>query len=139
MSAAANALPGVGAVVDGAVDAAANRRARRWLLALLALALAVRLFGFTEPWSGRGFRSAFATVTTGCNARNFAEHGILAAKAMPYYWGIELADGSRAYEYYAHHPALVALVGGLSLELFGAREWALTLPYLLFSLASVAA
>ncbi|MBM3977615.1 MAG: hypothetical protein FJ299_11570 [Planctomycetes bacterium] len=120
-------------------SAAQPARAWRWLLALLALALALRLFGWTEPWSGRGFRSAFATVTTGCYARNFAEHGIWAAKAMPYYWRIELVDGSIAHEYYAHHPALYALVGGLSLECFGVREWALTLPYLLFSLASVAA
>jgi hypothetical protein len=130
----------VNAAVSDAVAPAPERgRERRWLFALLALALVVRSFGFTEPWSGYGFRSAFATVTTGCNARNFAEHGILAAKAMPYYWRVELADGALVHEYYTHHPALFALVGALSLELFGPREWALTLPYLLFSLASIAA
>jgi 4-amino-4-deoxy-L-arabinose transferase-like glycosyltransferase len=129
-----------GATIEHAEPSGEQRaRTRRRLVAILLLALALRLFGFTESWSGVGFRSAFATVTTGCNARNFAEHGLWASKLMPYYWRVELADGSALYEYYAHHPALFAVVGGLSLELFGAREWALTLPYLVFSLLSVVA
>jgi len=121
------------------MSAPATTRGRAALLAaILALALGLRLLGIAEPWSGRGFKSAFGTHTTGAHARNFHEHGFAESGWMPYFSRVELADGTLVRDWYAHHPALVAVLSGLSMRVFGPHEWAITLPWVLFSLLSVA-
>jgi 4-amino-4-deoxy-L-arabinose transferase-like glycosyltransferase len=115
-----------------------SRSAAIALAAVLALALGLRLLGIAEPWSGRGFKSAFGTHTTGAHARNFYEHGFSESGGMPYFSRVELADGALVRDWYAHHPALVALLSGVSMRVFGPHEWAITLPWVLCSLLSVA-
>lgn len=116
---------------------APSRRRTALLAAVLALALGLRLLGIAEPWSGRGFKSAFGTHTTGAHARNFHEHGFAESGWMPYFSRVELADGTLVRDWYAHHPALVAVLSGASMRVFGPHEWAISLPWVLFSLLSV--
>ena len=113
------------------------RRPLALLGVLLALALVVRVADAPDPFSGKGFKSAFATHTTGSFAKNFADHGFAEASFMPYHWRVELEDGSVRRHWYAHHPPLYALLSGASLAVFGRAEWALGFPWLLFSLAAV--
>jgi hypothetical protein len=125
------------------LDSSSVREARaRWRLALaacLTLAVALRWFGFDDPWSGRlgDFHSHFGGFQTGGPVRALAEHGLLESGGMPYDWRVELADGSTVRAWYAHHPAGWMLLSAASLQVFGAHEWALRLPALLGGLFAV--
>jgi hypothetical protein len=120
---------------------APDRRAHPGLWVALALGLCLRLFGFAEPWSGLAsdFHSHFGAFATGGPASNFAEHGFESGRGLPYDWRLERADGSFEHAFYAHHPALYMWLSGASLALFGNEPWALRLPALLLSLASILA
>lgn len=123
---------------------AAGFTARHFLIgaaAVAVLAVALRLVGFTDPWSGRGadFHSLFGAFATGGPARNFAEHGFTASLGMPYDWRVVYADGSVDHGWYAHHPALYMWIAGLAVTVFGPEAFALRIPALVFSLFAVAA
>ena len=103
----------------------------------MLLALVLRLFEFPDPWSGKGFKSAFGAFATGSHARGFYQHGFADSGWMPFYWRLELADGTVVRDLYTHHPPFYALLSGLCLRLFGLHEWALRLPWTLFSLLAI--
>ncbi|QDU67094.1 ArnT family glycosyltransferase [Engelhardtia mirabilis] len=116
-------------------------RAKRALLLILLLGLAIRLVGFTDPWSGRAddFHSHFGAFATGGPATNFAEHGLAESLGMPYDWRLALEDGTYIHGWYSHHPALYMWLSGASVAVFGLEPWALRLPALLLSLFSILA
>ncbi len=104
----------------------------------MLLALGLRLAYMFEPYSGleHDFLSHFGAYTTGVHARNFLEHGIGASHGMPYFWRVELADGTWEHQHYLHHPAGIVWVHTAGLWLFGATPFGMRMPSLLFSLAS---
>lgn len=113
------------------------------LLATLLLALALRLMGFTDPWSwgadgeNPGIRNFMGACSIGQIVRNFHNEGVGPSSGLPHYFQLELADGTRIDEWYTHHPATWTNLCALSLKAFGPSEWALRLPALLCSLLGV--
>jgi hypothetical protein len=105
---------------------------------LLAVGAVLRGLDLADPWSSRGFKSAFAWAC--CSpARNLAEDGLLSTGGMPYFYRLRLADGSFETAWYANHPALTIDLTAASLVLFGKHEWAARLPWFLASLWSLVA
>ena len=111
------------------------------VIGVLALALAPRLLGFTDPWStvAPDFLGAFGANFTGGPVSHFVTHGFAQRGGLPYVWGVELASGGWFFSDYTHHPATFMWLCALSVETFGRSEWAMRLVPLIGSLFSVAA
>lgn len=107
---------------------------RWWVLACLVAALLFRLPGLDDPWSGIGFNSAIGTFTTAETVENLDVHGFAETYGMPYRYRIEMEDGTRAYEWYAHHPVFFIWVSYLSTRVLGMTELAIRMPWLVLSM-----
>src|SRR5262245_15094215 len=94
---------------------------RTGVVLVLLLGLGLRIVGALQPWDGADWHSALGGFGTGAYARNFADHGFLESRLMPYRWRVELADGTVERFWYPHHPALYSLLSGAAVRLFGAR------------------
>ena len=110
---------------------------RTAVVLVVLLGLGLRAVGAFQPWDGADWHSALGGFGTGAYARNFADHGFLESRLMPYRWRVELADGTVERFWYPHHPALYSLLSGAAVRAFGAHTWALHLPGLCFSLLSL--
>jgi 4-amino-4-deoxy-L-arabinose transferase-like glycosyltransferase len=109
------------------------------VLAIVALALALRLWGVADAWSTHEWSGEFGAYATGTPARNFLEHGFLDSFGVPVQTRIELADGSVLRQYYLHHPPTYMWFAGLFLWLFGPVEWGLRLLAVFGSTAAAVA
>jgi len=122
---------------SGESNGGGSARTASLLAAILLLALAVRALDLFDPWSGKGFKTAFATSTTGAFAKNFVDHGFLESGLLTYTWRVELEDGAVVRQWYTHHPVLYAVLTAASMKALGGAEWTARLPWLLLSLLSV--
>ncbi len=89
------------------------------LLAVMAVALWLRLHDIDQPYSGLGWQHMSARVAI--LARNYAENGWAATHLAPASDAVPPADG--LWRTYVNHPPLVPLVISLSYRAFGVHEW----------------
>jgi 4-amino-4-deoxy-L-arabinose transferase-like glycosyltransferase len=104
------------------------------LVAVFAGALALRMHGFTEPWTG--VHNAWAGGFYGNVARNFVRYGFLTTTFAPV-TNSGVVDPSQ-FELYYHHPPMTMWLTALSFHVFGIHEWAARLAPLVFSLLTIA-
>jgi hypothetical protein len=89
------------------------------LVAILFLAVVLRLGDFTERWTGHGWqvRGAFYSII----ARNYVEQGYLPLKLGPAMDAFPPENGE--WTFYFHQPPLFPLLLSVSFSLFGIAEW----------------
>ncbi len=105
------------------------------LLAVLALALWLRLGDFNEPFTGNGWQHLSARL--GIMGRNYAEAGYATTHFAPAADPVPPADGR--WMIYLNHPPLVNLVLSFAYLAFGVHEWSGRLAMVTASLGALLA
>ncbi len=110
-----------------------SRRFAASVLALFAVATALRCIGLTAPWGADNLGTAGAFFSIA--ARNHLAYGYGATGLIP----VVTPDGPPSpMMFYANHPPLVPLLVSASFAVFGEHEWAARLVPLAASLVSLA-
>lgn len=110
---------------------------REWLLllALLPVALGLRLGNIDEPFNNEGWQQLDAFFAT--MARNYVEHGYQALHFAPSTSFTPPVNGK--WRFYLHHPAGFPLLLSASFHLFGVHEWSARIVPIFFSLVELLA
>ena len=100
---------------------------------VFALALALRLPTFVEPWVG--VHNAWGGAFYGNVARNFLRYGMWTTAFAPVV-NSGVVEPSQ-FEVYFHHPVLSMWLTAVSFSMFGIHEWSARLMPLLFSMLTI--